>query len=51
MNERQMNDTDKQQQANWQRILFATVPNSRITSWEPWFIFNLQKNKTIRYER
>ncbi len=24
-------------------VMFATVPNSRINSWESWFIFNLQK--------
>jgi hypothetical protein len=28
-----------------QLILFATVLNSRINSWESWFIFNLQKKE------
>jgi hypothetical protein len=26
-------------------LVFATVPNSRINSWETWFIFNLRKNE------
>jgi hypothetical protein len=26
-------------------VFFEMVPNSRINSWESWFIFNLQKNK------
>ncbi len=28
-------------------FLFATVPISRINSWESWFIFNLRKNKQV----
>jgi hypothetical protein len=30
-------------------VLFATVPNSRINSWESWFIFNLRKVNTNQY--
>ncbi len=26
--------------------MFATVPDSNINSWEPWFIFNLRKINT-----
>jgi hypothetical protein len=29
--------------------LFATVPDSRINSWESWFIFNLRKINTDQY--
>jgi hypothetical protein len=29
--------------------MFATVPNSRIYSWETWFIFNLRENKEISH--
>jgi hypothetical protein len=29
--------------------LFMTLPNSRINSWETWFIFNLPKNKQISH--
>ncbi len=31
------------------KYLFATVPNSRINSWESWFIFNLHKNNNQAY--
>ncbi len=30
-------------------VLFATVPDLRINSWESWFIFNLQKINTNQY--
>jgi hypothetical protein len=30
-------------------VMFVMVPNSRINSWESWFIFNLQKNNTNQY--
>ncbi len=29
--------------------LFATVPDSRINSWESWFIFNLRKLNINQY--
>jgi hypothetical protein len=29
--------------------MFATVPDSRINSWESWFIFNLRKINTNQY--
>ncbi len=29
--------------------LFATMPDSRINSWESWFIFNLRKINTNQY--
>jgi hypothetical protein len=29
--------------------VFATVPDSRINSWESWFIFNLRKINTNQY--
>jgi hypothetical protein len=32
-------------------ILFATVPNSRINTWESWFIFHLQRNNCSRSRR
>ncbi len=28
-------------------LLFATVPESSINSWDSWFIFNLRKNKQL----
>ncbi len=28
-------------------LLFTTVPDSSINSWDSWFIFNLQKNKHL----
>jgi hypothetical protein len=31
--------------------VFLTVPNSRINSWESWFIFNLQKNNSQAWGR
>ncbi len=31
------------------QILFVTVPDSSINSWESWFIFNLQKINTNQY--
>jgi hypothetical protein len=31
------------------RVLFATVPDSSINSWESWFIFNLRKINTNQY--
>jgi hypothetical protein len=30
-------------------LVFASVPNSKINSWETWFIFNLRKNKQNSY--
>ncbi len=30
-------------------VLFATVPNSRINSWESWFIFKLEKINIVQY--
>jgi hypothetical protein len=30
-------------------LLFPTVPDSRIISWESWFIFNLRKINTNQY--
>jgi hypothetical protein len=30
-------------------LIFATVPDSSINSWESWFIFNLRKINTNQY--
>jgi hypothetical protein len=31
------------------KLLFRTVPDSRINSWETWFIFNLRKINNNQY--
>ncbi len=43
------NKFKQQRSTNITTVLFATVPDSRINSWESWFIFNLRKINTIQY--